>query len=119
MTTVVGKYFEELDWKKAYAIIVVYGYAYDILFWPFAFWGSTLATVLSGTQWPAPPLVPWEQLAVATANLAVIGAIQLRRDKVAADAGNSVTEKTVTQTEVKVNEDKGRVSSKTRKEVGG
>lgn len=102
-------YFDELDWKRTYALILVYGYGYDILFWPFAFWATTIATVLTGVQWPAPPLVPWEQLAVATANLAVIGAIQLRRDKQDAENGkaNSVTEKTVTETEVNVTRDKG------------
>lgn len=69
------------DWKRTYAITVVYGYMYDILFWPMAFWATTIGTQVTGFQWPAPPLVPWEQLAVATANLAVIGTVQLMRDK--------------------------------------
>lgn len=70
-----------LDWKRTYALTVVYGYMYDILFWPFAFWFTTFMTLRTGIQWPAPPLVPWEQLAVATANLAVIGTVQFVRDK--------------------------------------
>lgn len=69
------------NWKLAYAVTVVYGYMYQIIFWPFAFWGSTILTIRSEVQWPAPPILPWEQLAVATANLAVIGGIQFLRDK--------------------------------------
>jgi len=74
-----------VDWKRTYALTVVYGYMYDILFWPMAFWATTILTVRFDLQFPAPPLVPWEQLAVATANLAVIGAIQFARDKKADD----------------------------------
>jgi hypothetical protein len=65
---------------------VVYGYAYDVVLWPLVFWASTLLTAFTGMQWPAPPLVPWEQLAVMTANLAVIGIVQVQRDKVQAHA---------------------------------
>ena len=78
------------DWKKAYAVIVVYGYGYDIVLWPVLFWGTTIGTAVTGNQWPGPPLVPWEQLAVATANLAVIGGIQFFRDQ----KGGSTTEST-------------------------
>ena len=74
-------FLKGVDWKRAYALTVVYGYMYDILFWPFAFWATTIGTQVTGVQWPAPPLVPWEQLAVATANLAVIGTIQFVRDR--------------------------------------
>lgn len=69
------------NWKQNYAAIVVYGYLYDIVAWPLLFWASTIGTSVTGTQWPGPPLVPWEQLAVATANLAVIGGIQMMKDR--------------------------------------
>lgn len=72
------------NWKQNYAAIVVYGYAYDIIIWPVLFWATTIGTSVTGRQWPGPPLVPWEQLAVATANLAVIGAVQIFKDKKAA-----------------------------------
>ena len=74
-------WLRQVDWKRTYALTVVYGYMYDILFWPMAFWMTTFLTVRTGIQWPAPPLVPWEQLAVATANLAVIGSIQFLTDR--------------------------------------
>lgn len=76
-----SRLFHLLDWKRAYAVTVVYGYFYDIVAWPLVFWSTTLLTEVTGRQWPAPPLVPWEQLAVATANLAVIGGVQMLREK--------------------------------------
>jgi hypothetical protein len=75
-----GKLFVSDEWKRVFAWVVVYGYAYDVIGWPLIFWGTTLLTEFTGRQWPGPPLVPWEQLAVATANLAVIGGVQLMRD---------------------------------------
>ena len=86
----VRSYLATLDWKRTYALTVVYGYMYDIIFWPFAFWATTILTARTDLQWPAPPLVPWEQLVAATANLAVIGAVQFMRDKVKGD-GNAGT----------------------------
>lgn len=74
------------DWKKIYALTVVYGYMYNIIFWPFAFWTTTILTMRTDVQWPAPPIMPWEHLVAATANLAVIGGIQFFRDR---DAGKS------------------------------
>lgn len=73
--------FDELDWKRAYALTIVYGYFYQIVFWPFAFWFSTILTLRTEVQWPAPPIIPWEQLAAATATLATIGGVQFLRDK--------------------------------------
>ena len=70
-----------IDWKQTYALTVVYGYMYDIIFWPFAFWITTMLTLWTDKQWPAPPLVPWEMLLAATANLAVVGGVQLLRDR--------------------------------------
>jgi len=69
------------NWKENYAVTVVYGYMYDIIVWPLLFWGTTLLTEFTGRQWPGPPLVPWEQLAVASANLAVIGGVQLLKTR--------------------------------------
>jgi len=71
-----------VDWKRAYALTIVYGYMYVILIWPWFFWLTTVLTLWTGKQWPAPPIIPWEQLAVATANLAVIGSVQFMRDRV-------------------------------------
>jgi hypothetical protein len=72
--------FKGEDWKRVFAWIVVYGYWYNIV-WPWIFWGTTVGTLATGVQWPAPPLVPWEQLVAMTANLAVIGTVQLFKDK--------------------------------------
>ena len=69
------------DWKLAFAWICVWGYAYDVVIWPLVFWITTLLSTFTRWQWPAPPLVPWEQLAVMTANLAVIGTVQLFKDR--------------------------------------
>lgn len=99
------KYLSDLDWKRTYAITVVAGYMYDILFWPLAVWFTTIGTMVTGNQWPAPPLVPWEQLAVATANLAVIGYVQFKRDKLEVEAVTGIstpaTAETETNTETK------------------
>jgi len=73
--------FKGDDWKRVFAWIVVYGYAYDVVVWPIAFWGTTIATAFTGFQFPAPPLVPWEQLAVMTVNLGVIGTVELFKRK--------------------------------------
>lgn len=80
------KLFQGDDWKRVFAWIVVYGYAYDVIIWPFTFWMTTLATAFFDHQIPAPPLVPWEQLAVMTANLAVIGTVELFKAKKDASA---------------------------------
>lgn len=77
----ISRMFASDEWKRVYAWVVVYGYMYDIVVWPVLFWTTTLLTEFTNRQWPGPPLVPWEQLAVATANLAVIGAVQLMRDR--------------------------------------
>jgi hypothetical protein len=70
-----------LDWKRAYALIVVYGYLWQIVIWGPLFWATTLISTFTGMQIPAPPVLPWEHLLVATSNLAVIGAVQFVRDK--------------------------------------
>jgi len=68
-------FLAKVNWKRTYALTVVYGYMYQIIFWPFAFWAMTLLAM------EVPPIIPWEQLAVATANLAVVGGVQFMRDK--------------------------------------
>jgi hypothetical protein len=92
----IHQFLKDMDWKRTYALTVVYGYMYDILFWPFAFWASTIITLRTGVQFPAPPLVPWEQLAVATANLAVIGTVQFLQDKRKNGSSSTVSEYTRT-----------------------
>lgn len=69
------------DWKRSYAVIVVYGYLYNIVLWGPLFWLTTLLTSWTSRQWPAPSLLPWEHLAAATGNLAVIGGLQFLRDR--------------------------------------
>jgi hypothetical protein len=98
----VRDWLRQLDWKRTYALTVVYGYMYDILFWPFAFWASTIITLRTGIQFPAPPLVPWEQLAVATANLAVIGTVQFFQDKGKNGSSSTVTEYTRSDSSTRV-----------------
>lgn len=74
-------FLRSVDWKRTYALTVVYGYMYNLIFWPPVFWVTTILTLRTDEQWPAPPLVPWEHLLTATANLAVIGAVQFMREK--------------------------------------
>lgn len=69
------------NWKQNYAAIVVYGYFYNILFWPMIMWITTIGTLVTDRQWPAPPLVPVEFLMAATANLLVVGGVQIFKDK--------------------------------------
>jgi hypothetical protein len=95
------KLFASDDWKRVFAWIVVWGYAYDVIIWPFVFFATTLLTTFTKIQWPGPPLVPWEQLAVMTANLAVIGGVQLLKDREAnkQGAGTSITNTTEVSSE--------------------
>ena len=86
------------DWKRTYAFTVVYGYMYDIIFWPLAFWGTTIFTALTGVQFPAPPLVPWEQLAVAAGLLIGIGTVQFKRDQIEAEIANGGSSAAVAET---------------------
>lgn len=74
--------FKGDDWKRVFAWTCVYGFAYNVIFWPLAFWGTTWGTLVTGFQWPGPPLVPWEQLAAMTGMLAVVGGVQIARDKI-------------------------------------
>lgn len=104
MTGALRKMFLSDDWKRVFAWVVVWGYAYDVIIWPFVFFVTTLLTTFTGVQWPGPPLVPWEQLAVMTANLAVIGGVQLLKDREAnrqTSSSTSTVEASVETTTVK------------------
>lgn len=68
------------DWKRAIALIILWAYAYQLVAWPILFWGTGLLTLWTGNQWPAPAIVPWEQLATGTATLATVGGIQAWRE---------------------------------------
>jgi hypothetical protein len=69
------------DWKRGVAMVILWAYGYALVVWPGLFYVSTLLTLLTGIQWPAPPLVPWEQLLAGTGTLATVGGIQAWRDK--------------------------------------
>ena len=75
-------WFRVEDWKRSIALTILAAYAYQLVAWPLLFWLTTLLTMFTGTQWPAPPIVPWEQLLAGTTTLAAVGGIQAwRRDK--------------------------------------
>jgi hypothetical protein len=81
MNGMLRRMFLSEDWKRVFAWVVVYGYAYNVAAWGFTTWVMDLISVATGTKWPGPPVVAWEQLAVMTANLAVIGGVQLLKDR--------------------------------------
>lgn len=68
------------DWKRGIALVILWAYGYSLVMWPFLFWCTTLLTMFTGSQWPAPPLVPWEQLVAGTTTLATVGGIQAWRE---------------------------------------
>lgn len=69
------------DWKAGVAHVILYAYAYQLCGWPMLFWLTSLLTLWTGQQWPAPPLLPWEHLATGTGTLAAIGGIETWREK--------------------------------------
>lgn len=69
------------DWKRAIALTILWAYGYQLVFWPFTFWITTLLTMFTGFQWPAPPVVPWEQLVAGTGTLATVGGIETWRER--------------------------------------
>jgi len=73
------------DWRRAIALVILWAYAYQLVAWPLLFWSTTLLTAWTGQQWPAPPIVPYEQLTAGTLTLASIGGIQAVRDRFAAE----------------------------------
>lgn len=72
------------DWKRGIAMVILYAFAYALVVWPALFWMTTLLTMFTGMQWPAPPLMPWEQLVSGTGILATVGGLQTWRDHLAA-----------------------------------
>ena len=78
---IIKRMFTSDDWKLVFAWVCVYGYAYNVMAWSFTFWLTSLATTFTGVQWPAPPLVPWEQLTAMSATLIGIGTVQLFKSK--------------------------------------
>lgn len=69
------------DWKRSIALVILWAYAYQLVAWPLVFWGTALLTLSTGHQWPAPPVVPWEQLFAGTTTLATVGGIQAWRER--------------------------------------
>lgn len=69
------------DWKRGVALVILWAYGYALVAWPSLFYLSTLLTMWTGHQWPAPPLVPWEQLVAGTGTLATVGGIQAWRER--------------------------------------
>ncbi|MDH4053677.1 MAG: hypothetical protein OEU93_19080 [Rubrivivax sp.] len=69
------------DWRRGIALVILWAYAYQLVAWPMIFWITTIFTLRSGVQWPAPPVVPWEQLISGTTTLAAVGGIQTWRER--------------------------------------
>lgn len=69
------------DWKRSIALVVLWAYAYQLVAWPLLAWATALATLLTGTPWPAPVIVPWEQLIAGTSTLATVGGITAWRER--------------------------------------
>lgn len=81
------------NWRRYVAMVIVIAYTYQLILWPLAFWFSTLLTTMSGMQWPAPPVVPWEHLLAGTATLAAIGGIDVARDTFAPTESQKMTQR--------------------------
>ncbi len=69
------------DWKRMIAFVILWAYAYQLVAWPLIFWATTIITAVNGWQFPAPPIVPWEQLTAGTVTLGTIGGIETWREK--------------------------------------
>ena len=69
------------DWKKSIAIIIVWGYGWQIVVWGPLSWIILLISHFTDRNLPIPPILPWEQLAAATATLATVGGIETWREK--------------------------------------
>jgi hypothetical protein len=69
------------DWKRSIALVILFAYAYQLVVWPWLFWLTTLLTTFTGTQWPGPVIVPWEQLLAGTGTLATVGGIETWRER--------------------------------------
>jgi hypothetical protein len=68
------------DWKRGIALVILWAYGYQLVVWPILFYASVIATA-HGLIWPAPVIVPWEQLVAGTSTLATVGGIQAWRER--------------------------------------
>lgn len=68
------------DWKRGIALVILWAYGYQLVAWPILFYVSAIATA-HGLTWPAPVIVPWEQLLAGTTTLATVGGIQAWRER--------------------------------------
>jgi hypothetical protein len=68
------------DWKRGIALVILWAYGYQLVVWPALYWAMAVLTLQTGIQWPAPPIVPWEQLFLGTGTLATVGGIQTWRE---------------------------------------
>jgi hypothetical protein len=68
------------DWKRGIALVILWAYGYQLVAWPLLFWATTIVSAF-WRQFPAPPIVPWEQLFAGTATLATVGGIQTWRER--------------------------------------
>lgn len=75
------RWLDPSDWKRAIALVILWAYAYSLVVWPLLFFATLLLSMFTGQQWPAPPLVPWEQLIAGTGTLATVGGIETWREK--------------------------------------
>jgi hypothetical protein len=75
MTSLASSVFTPDDWKRSIALVILWAYAYQLVVWPILFYASVIATA-HGLTWPAPVIVPWEQLLAGTTTLATVGGIQ-------------------------------------------
>jgi ABC-type nickel/cobalt efflux system permease component RcnA len=68
------------NWKRGIAGVILWAYFYQLVAWPLLFWLTTLLTMWTGKQWPAPPVQPWEQLLAGTTLLGTVGGIETWRE---------------------------------------
>lgn len=75
----ISKLFTPEDWKKGVAFVILWAYAYQLVAYPALFWAMNILTLFTGHQFPAPVILPWEQLMSGTTTLGVIGGIETWR----------------------------------------
>ena len=81
---ILARWVNPEDWKRGIALVILWAYAYQLVAWPLLFWITLLLGKFTGEPWPAPGIVPWEQLAAGTATLAAVGGIERWRDSIQA-----------------------------------
>jgi hypothetical protein len=68
------------DLHRGTALVILWAYGYQLVLWPMLFYASVIATA-HGLTWPAPVIVPWEQLMAGTTTLAAVSGIAAWKDK--------------------------------------